>query len=102
MKDININYDALSFEEKVNLKLNYMYSLPRTESSIRTGIVTLSWIKTLLIDERIEPDVFIQILVSRMRALMRITPTEEVKSELINLQWVIEAYQEELNKGVTR
>ena len=58
MKDININYDALSFEEKVNLKLNYMYSLPRTESSIRTGIVTLSWIKTLLIDERIEPEVF--------------------------------------------
>lgn len=102
MKDININYDALSFEEKVNLKLNYMYGLPRTESSIRTGIVTLSWIKTLLIDERIEPNVFIQILVSRMRALMRITPTEEVKSELINLQWVIETYQEELNKGVTR
>ena len=37
-----------------------------------------------------------------MRALMRITPTEEVKSELINLQWVIETYQEELNKGIAR
>ena len=28
MKDININYEGLSFEEKIKLKMYYLYSLP--------------------------------------------------------------------------
>lgn len=57
MKDININYDGLSFEEKIELKINYLLSLPASK---------------------------------------------EVKSALINLEWVLKIYQEEQHKTKRR
>ena len=54
MKDYLINYEELSFEEKITLKINYLLSLPGSP---------------------------------------------EVKSALLNLEWVLEIYQEEQNKN---
>ena len=57
MKDYLINYEGLSFEEKITLKINYLLSLPGSS---------------------------------------------EVKSALLNLEWVLEIYQEEKMKGKRR
>lgn len=57
MKDYLINYEELSFEEKITLKINYLLSLPGSP---------------------------------------------EVKSALLNLEWVLEIYQEEQNKNKRR
>ena len=57
MKDYLINYEGLSFEEKITLKINYLLSLPGSP---------------------------------------------EVKSALLNLEWVLEIYQEEQNKNKRR
>ena len=57
MKDYLINYERLSFEEKITLKINYLLSLPGSP---------------------------------------------EVKSALLNLEWVLEIYQEEQNKNKRR
>ena len=57
MKDYLINYEGLSFEEKITLKINYLLSLPGSS---------------------------------------------EVKSALLNLEWVLEIYQEEKMKGRRR
>ena len=54
MKDYLINYEELSFEEKITLKINYLLSLPGSP---------------------------------------------EVKSALLNLEWVLEIYKEEQNKN---
>ena len=54
MKDYLINYEGLSFEEKITLKINYLLSLPGSP---------------------------------------------EVKSALLNLEWVLEIYKEEQNKN---
>ena len=57
MKDYLINYEGLSFEEKITLKINYLLNLPGSP---------------------------------------------EVKSALLNLEWVLEIYQEEQNKNKRR
>lgn len=57
MKDDLINYEGLSFEEKITLKINYLLSLPGSP---------------------------------------------EVKSALLNLEWVLEIYKEEQNKNKRR
>lgn len=57
MKDYLINYEKLSFEEKITLKINYLLSLPGSP---------------------------------------------EVKSALLNLEWVLEIYKEEQNKNNKR
>ena len=57
MKDYLINYEGLSFEEKITLKINYLLSLPGSP---------------------------------------------EVKSALLNLEWVLEIYKEEQNKNNKR
>lgn len=57
MKDDLINYEGLSFEQKITLKINYLLSLPGSP---------------------------------------------EVKSALLNLEWVLEIYQEEQNKNKRR
>ena len=57
MKDYLINYEELSFEEKITLKINYLLSLPGSP---------------------------------------------EVKSALLNLEWVLEIYKEEQNKNKRR
>lgn len=57
MKDYLINYEGLSFEEKITLKINYLLSLPGSP---------------------------------------------EIKSALLNLEWVLEIYQEEKVKGRRR
>lgn len=40
MKDININYEGLSFEEKVLLKIYYYLSLPASETT-RSALLNL-------------------------------------------------------------
>ena len=57
MKYDLINYEGLSFEEKITLKINYLLSLPGSP---------------------------------------------EVKSALLNLEWVLEIYKEEQNKNNKR
>ena len=57
MKDYLINYEGLSFEEKITLKINYLLSLPGRP---------------------------------------------EVKSALLNLEWVLEIYKEKQNKNNKR
>ena len=44
MKNYNINYEGLSFEEKVKLKLNYLLSLPRTSPEVESAIINLMWV----------------------------------------------------------
>lgn len=42
MKDININYEGLSFEEKISLKINYLLSLPASEA-VKSALLNLKW-----------------------------------------------------------
>jgi hypothetical protein len=102
MKDININYEGLSFEEKITLKINYLYSLPRTEVNVERSISTLLWIESLLKDKRITPGLFIEMVTSRINFLLDIPTNEDTRSELLNLKWVLEIYQENKEKGRSR
>ena len=43
MKDININYEGLSFEEKIELKINYLLSLPASEAT-KSALLNLKWV----------------------------------------------------------
>lgn len=102
MKDININYENLNFEEKIILKINYLYSLPRTEVNVERSISTLLWIESLLKDKRITPELFIEMVTSRINFLLDIPTNEDTRSELLNLKWVLEIYQENKEKGRSR
>lgn len=102
MKDININYENLNFEEKIILKINYLYSLPRTEVNVERSISTLLWIESLLKDKRITPRLFIEMVTSRINFLLDIPTNEDTRSELLNLKWVLEIYQENKEKGRSR
>lgn len=102
MKDININYENLNFEEKIILKINYLYSLPRTEVNVERSISTLLWIESLLKDKRITPGLFIEMVTSRINFLLDIPTNEDTRSELLNLKWVLEIYQENKEKGRSR
>lgn len=102
MKDININYEGLNFEEKISLKINYLLSLPRTEVNVERSISTLLWIESLLKDKRITPELFIEMVTSRINFLLDIPTNEDTRSELLNLKWALEIYQEEKVKGRSR
>lgn len=43
MKDYNINYEGLTFEEKINLKINYLLSLPGSEA-VKAALINLKWV----------------------------------------------------------
>lgn len=51
MKDININYKGLNFEEKIRLKMYYLYSLPNCKEK-ESILNTLNWILDILEEEK--------------------------------------------------
>lgn len=53
MKDININYEGLSFEEKITLKINYLLSLPASEAT-KSALLNLKWVLEIYQDEKIK------------------------------------------------
>lgn len=53
MKDININYDGLNFEEKISLKINYLLSLPANETT-RSALLNLKWVLEIYQEEKMK------------------------------------------------
>ena len=51
MKDININCEGLSFEEKIKLKMYYLYSWPNCKEK-ESILNTLNWILDILEEEK--------------------------------------------------
>lgn len=51
MKEYNINYDGISFEDKIKLKIYYLYSLPNCKEK-EVALNTLSWILDILEEEK--------------------------------------------------
>lgn len=51
MKDININYDGLNFEEKITLKINYLLSLPASET-VKSALINLKWVLEIYQEEK--------------------------------------------------
>lgn len=53
MKDININYEGLSFEEKITLKINYLLSLPASETT-KSALLNLKWVLEMYQKEKVK------------------------------------------------
>lgn len=53
MKDININYDGLNFEEKITLKINYLLSLPASETT-KSALLNLKWVLEMYQKEKVK------------------------------------------------
>ena len=53
MKDININYDGLNFEEKITLKINYLLSLPASEA-VKSALINLKWVLEIYKEEKVK------------------------------------------------
>lgn len=53
MKDININYEGLSFEEKISLKINYLLSLPANEDT-KSALLNLRWVLEIYQEEKVK------------------------------------------------
>lgn len=53
MKDININYEGLSFEEKISLKINYLLSLPASEA-VKSALLNLKWVLEIYQEEKLK------------------------------------------------
>lgn len=53
MKDININYEGLTFEEKIGLKINYLLSLP-TSSEVKSALLNLKWVLEICQEEKVK------------------------------------------------
>lgn len=51
MKDYNINYDRLSFEDKIKLKICYLYSLPNCKEK-EVALNNLEWVLDILEEEK--------------------------------------------------
>lgn len=51
MKDININYEGLNFEEKIDLKINYLLSLPASPE-VKSALLNLKWILEIYQEEK--------------------------------------------------
>ena len=51
MKDYLINYEGLSFEEKITLKINYLLSLPASET-IKSALLNLKWVLEIYQEEQ--------------------------------------------------
>lgn len=47
----NINYDGLSFEEKIKLKICYLYSLPNCKEK-EVALNNLEWVLDILEEEK--------------------------------------------------
>lgn len=53
MKDININYEGLNFEEKILLKINYLLSLPTSEI-VKSALINLKWVLEIYQEEKMK------------------------------------------------
>lgn len=53
MKDININYEGLNFEEKITLKINYLLSLPASET-VKSALLNLKWVLEIYQEEKMK------------------------------------------------
>ena len=53
MKDININYDGLNFEEKISLKISSLSSLPATEA-VKSALLNLKWVLEIYQEEKVK------------------------------------------------
>lgn len=51
MKDININYEGLTFEEKIDLKINYLLSLPASPE-VKGALINLRWVLEIYQEEK--------------------------------------------------
>ena len=51
MKDYLINYEGLSFEEKITLKINYLLSLPASEA-VKSALLNLKWVLEIYQEEQ--------------------------------------------------
>lgn len=51
MKDIN--YEGLSFEEKITLKINYLLSLPENEDT-KSALLNLKWVLEIYQEEKVK------------------------------------------------
>lgn len=53
MKDININYEDLTFEEKIDLKINYLLSLPASPE-VKGALINLKWVLEIYQEEKVK------------------------------------------------
>lgn len=53
MKDININCEGLTFEEKIELKINYLLSLPANEDT-KSALLNLKWVLEIYQEEKVK------------------------------------------------
>ena len=53
MKDININYEGLTFEEKIDLKINYLLSLPASPE-VKGALINLKWVLEIYQEEKVK------------------------------------------------
>lgn len=53
MKDININCEGLTFEEKIELKINYLLSLPASEAT-KSALLNLRWVLEMYQEEKMK------------------------------------------------
>ena len=53
MRDININYEGLTFEEKIELKINYLLSLPSNEDT-KSALLNLKWVLEIYQEEKMK------------------------------------------------
>lgn len=53
MKDININYEGLNFEEKITLKINYLLSLPASPE-VKGALINLKWVLEIYQEEKVK------------------------------------------------
>ena len=53
MKDYLINYEGLSFEEKITLKINYLLSLPGSET-VKSALLNLKWVLEIYQEEKVK------------------------------------------------
>lgn len=53
MKDININYEGLSLKKRIALKINYLLSLPASETT-RSALLNLKWVLEIYQEEKVK------------------------------------------------
>lgn len=49
--NININYEGLTFEEKIDLKINYLLSLPASPEA-KSALLNLKWVLEIYQEEK--------------------------------------------------
>lgn len=53
MKEYNINYDGMSFEDKIKLKIYYLLSLPASEA-VKSALINLKWVLEIYQEEKMK------------------------------------------------